>query len=460
MTTSKGGRPAKPAPKWNADRAVWQVRVTLPKPEGAKPDDDAPRKVIDLPNIGWEDEARAKRVALLASDCVRRGEAVPLGVDETVAQWFTRYYDAAADGTIGRKNRGAPQVSAGDRRARFMKWIAPIIGSQPMARVTSDALRPVVKRLDAEIRTRAKFYDAGEKQEKGRKPGLAAKAARNIWGELTAAFREASTSKHDDLRVRSDDPTRGVQPPSSAEEREQAALYPSEVLALLSAPSETVPPYRRALYAVAGYAGLRVGELRGLTAEDVDLEHDVINVRRQNRAGKGSARTKTRAGRRQVPIEPTLRPLLEALMDHSEDGKPLLRVPPPEDCAELVRRDLLAAGCDREELFADDGERSHFTFHGLRHTCLTHWAVAGRPLPWLLSAAGHTSYEVTQRYIDAGMVMRGSFGQPHPPMPPGLLLEVSDGSGIWTPKQWAKSPESLRPQRELNPCYRRERPVS
>jgi integrase len=107
------------------------------------------------------------------------------------------------------------------------------------------------------------------------------------------------------------------------------------------APSETVP--RR--YAIAAHAGLRVGELRGLTADAIDLEHEVINVRRQNRAGKGTARTKTRAGRRQVPIEPALLPLLEALLEQASDGEPLLRVPPPEDCAELCQKDLIAVGC-------------------------------------------------------------------------------------------------------------------
>jgi integrase len=296
------GRPAKPKPKWNPDRAVWQVRVTMPKAPDARAADEAPRKMVDLPGIAQDDEARAQRVALLVSDSMRRGEAAPLGSDETVSQWFARYYDAAAAGHVGRKNRGAPQVSAGDRRGRFQKWIAPVIGSLPMARITADMLRPVVKALDAQIRARAKFYEAGTKQEHGRKPGLSAKAARNIWGELTAAFRESCTSKVDDLRVRSDDPTRGVQPPSSAEEREQTALYPSELLALLSAPGDRVPTHRRVLYAFAAYAGLRVGELRGLSAADVDLEHGVITVRRQNRAGKGTlTRTKTRAGRRQVP---------------------------------------------------------------------------------------------------------------------------------------------------------------
>src|SRR5262249_38279654 len=151
---------------------------------------------------------------------------------------------------------------------------------------------------------------------KGRKPGLSAKAARNIWGELTAGFREACTSKLEGLRVRTDNPTQSVQPPATTGEREQAALYPSELVALLS--HERVPLARRVLYAGAAYTGLRVGELRGLTSASVDFDHGVINVRRQRRAVAGKARfarTKTSAGRRQVPIESALVPLLEQLVD-------------------------------------------------------------------------------------------------------------------------------------------------
>jgi hypothetical protein len=151
-----------------------------------------------------------------------------------------------------------------------------------------------------------------------------------------------------------------------------------------------------------------------------------------------------------VPIEPAIAPLLEVLAEQSADGNALLRVPPPEDCAELVRKDLLAAGCEREELFADDAERQHFTFHGLRHTCITHWAVAGRPVQWL-AAAGHTDLATTQGYVDTGILLRGSFGRPHPPIPDALVREVLANT-VWnTVSGPSKLPKLLRPQRELNP---------
>ncbi len=440
---SRRGRPPTGCPKWNPEKCLWEARVLMPS--GA-------RRPVALTGIPEHDVERAHAVAKAVAIRHHEGGYVGAAAGETVNEWFARYYKAAERGDVGRKNRGAPQVSARDRERRFLYWISPLIGTKPMATIGADELRLVVRKLDEAIRVRERFYAEASPEEqraKGRRPGLSAKAARNIWGECTGAFREACTSKIDALRVRGEDPTRGVQPPTTTGDRDQAALYPSELLALLGAPSTVVPLYRRALYAVAAYTGLRVGELRGLTPESIDGEHGVIVVRRQRRGGKSLARTKTRAGRRQVPIEEALVPLLEALAKHTADGEPLLRVPPPEDCAELVRKDLLAVGCTREELHADDGERQHFTFHGLRHTCLTHWAVAGRPMQWLLVAAGHTSYEVTQRYVDAAVVLRGTFGQPHPPLLPALIEEASANTVRNTVLRGAKLSKLLRPQREL-----------
>lgn len=97
-------------------------------------------------------------------------------------------------------------------------------------------------------------------------------------------------------------PAIGMLPPTTGENREQAALFPAEVLRLLSEPS--ISSARRRTYFAALYTGLRCGELAGITAAEVDLEHDIITVRG----------TKTKAAKRQIPVEPALRPLLEGLI--------------------------------------------------------------------------------------------------------------------------------------------------
>ncbi len=382
---------------------------------------------------------------------------------ETVRDWFDRYYRVC-------ESRGQRTVKT--RRGRFNKWIDPVIGDLAMAgegRVDREAIRRVVAKLDEQIAIRATFYergddgtDAGEDSGSACKPGLSAKTAANVWGELTSGFHEACTSKDDALRVRrdDDDPTDKVQPPNKGEDREQAALYPNEVIALLGCAD--VPLYRRELYALAIYAGIRQGECRGLVATDVDLEHEVINIRRQRKARGTASRTKTRAGIRQVPIHPRLRPLLEALvmratLEHAKrkqvdpDAKsgPLVHVPPVEDCAERVREDLRKAGCTRDELYRDDAERYHFTFHGLRHTCLTHWAVAGLPLAQLMAAAGHADMSATQGYLDLGSILRGQrFGEPHPPIPAALLQSTVDSIDAGAPSKRVQRQKAKGP----NPC--------
>lgn len=425
----------------------WLARLT-PEKGSAK------RVLVPMPGgIAKEDVAVARKAAAHMS-ALYRGQppSAVEGASETVAEWFARYYDAAASGEVGRKNRGKPQASAADRRARFKRWIEPEIGTVAMAAVTAADLRRIVRRLDEEIRTRATFYDRDDRN--GRKPGLSAKTAQNVWSEVTNGFGEAVGSKRDELRVLTINPAKDVQPPTTGDDREQAALFPSEVIALLSC--ELVPIERRRLYAVAIYTGMRRSELVRLEAGDVDLEHETIRVR-----GK-----KTTAAKRVLPIEPAIRPLLEALVKLRPSG-PLLVVPRGDGkggCADLVRRDLERAGVVRDELSADDADRMPFTFHGLRHTCITHWTVAGRDQLFLLTAAGHTDVGMTRRYLAAASSLSAKFGTPHPALP-AALLDGQDsgrfGQKDETPGLTPRVSRYLRrPQRELNPCYRRERPMS
>jgi len=70
----------------------------------------------------------------------------------------------------------------------------------------------------------------------------------------------------------------------------------------------------RAALGLAGYAGLRLGELRGLRWEDVDFEAGVIRVRRSllEDGRPTKTKTKTNAGNRSIPMLPSLRRLLVA----------------------------------------------------------------------------------------------------------------------------------------------------
>lgn len=87
-----------------------------------------------LPAEGREAEFAALMAEALATTTTK-------GAGLTVSDWFGKYYDAAELGTVGRKNAGCGQVSAGDRRTRFEHWIEPVVGSLPMATVGPDDLR-------------------------------------------------------------------------------------------------------------------------------------------------------------------------------------------------------------------------------------------------------------------------------------------------------------------------------
>jgi integrase len=467
-------RPATGSPRWNPKENRWEARITIPgQGRKAVPMVDKDGRALVPPctinptapssKCACESCAKSRRVAKLISDKKRNAGLVPEDAGDTVSDWFARYYKAAATGEVGRKNRGRPQASVNDRRARFRTWVEPVIGTFTMRAVTSGDLRRVVQKLDEAVRVRLTFYDrGGDDEREGRKPGLSPKSAQNIWSEVTNGFKEAVRSKLDDLRVLTTNPALDVQPPTTGEDREQAALFPSEVIALLSA--EAIPVSRRRVYAVAIYTGMRRSELARLDAAGVDFEHDVIRVQ-----GK-----KTAAAKRTIPIEATLRPLLEALAKERKTG-PLVDVPRADGkggASDLVKKDLERAEILRPDLSRDDAEHMPFNFHGLRHTCITHWTVAGRDQLFLLTAGGHTDVTMTKRYLAAASSLSKKFGTPHPPIPDVLLKPPAppegaggfrSGSGVsarQTRRSARNSRNVLRPQRELNPCYRRERPVS
>lgn len=348
------------------------------------------------------DEALA-RAAEYAQRVRTKGYARAVGpVDgETCSAWWERYL-------AHREAKG--QASVKDARARVVNWVLPLIGAIPIRVVTREDLERVVRALDVAVRN-------GD---------IEWKTAENIWGEVTSAFRQASTSKDPALRVREDNPAANVQGPDRGIEKDKPILYPDEAIALLA--SERVPLNRRIAYAFAIYTGARANELAALTAEDVDLAHGhgrIAIARQVDRNTGGDRQTKTKKAR-SIDIEPALLPLVRALVASRSEGR-LLHLPPDEDRAELLRKDLKTAGVMRADLFVkNDPSREWIKFHNLRDTCLTWMAVRGDSAPQIQHRAGHSDYAMTQKYTAAGMNLRRALGVPFPPLPRGLVPGRTD----------------------------------
>jgi hypothetical protein len=141
------------------------------------------------------------------------------------------------------------------------------------------------------------------------------------------------------------------------------------------------------------------------------------------RTGHGTGAGVPRVEVLPVDIEPHLYPLVKALVACPEGkGKRLLHMPPPEDRAELLRRDLGVVGITRAALFVEHGPLQRaIVFHDLRDTGLTHMAVRGDSPILIRWAGGHTDFKTMQGYIARGRTERRRIGEPLPPLPPSLL---------------------------------------
>lgn len=196
-------------------------------------------------------------------------------------------------------------------------------------------------------------------------------------------------------------------------------LYPNEFLQVVA--SSDVSLADRRLVALAVYLFVRPGELEALQWEDIDLEHQVVDIHSAvDRKKDKTTTTKTETPRRN-PIEPTLMPLLKVM--HREAGG-TGRVAPPmlAKLAPFLHRCLEAAKVKRAVLFANTKTQKRITFYDLRATGITWMAVRGDKPEVIKRRAGHNRYETTEGYIrEAENLDPKTFGAPFPPLPRSLL---------------------------------------
>ena len=146
----------------------------------------------------------------------------------------------------------------------------------------------------------------------------------------------------------------------------------------------------RTAIAVAAFAGLRSGEVRGLEVRDIDLALGRIYVRRA--LSEDEVTTPKSGNDRVIAIAPQLRPILEEAV-RSKLPKARLIV---SGRGATPRRQHILARLKALELRLGVPE---WTFHQFRHHFCTELVRSGAHVEVVRRLSGHASLDVLQRYV-------------------------------------------------------------
>jgi integrase len=166
-------------------------------------------------------------------------------------------------------------------------------------------------------------------------------------------------------------------------------LVPAEIQRLLAA---SAGPQDAAIFAVAAFAGLRVGELRALRWKDLNFELSILHVRGSYTLGHLET---PKSGRvRSVPLIPQAaeRLLLLRQRTYSVAGSDLVFVKPSGG--------FIDDSCLRRRFYTALARAGlpHMRMHDLRHSFGT-LAVQAFPLPEVAAVMGHADITTTMIYI-------------------------------------------------------------
>lgn len=273
----------------------------------------------------------------------------------------------ACESWLAKAEAGAVQNKSGDPykpsvirsyETSLRLHVLPEIGSKKLHRVRRSELQALVDRLQLT-----------------RSPST----VRNAVMPLRAVYRRAVL-----LDLVASNPTIGLALPSVTGSRHRVAS-PDEAAALLRA----LPEMDRAPWATAMYAGLRLGELRALEWEAVELERGLIRVEFNWDPKKGKVRPKSRSGQRTVAIPGVLRAYLEAHENISgrRSGRVFGRSVTQPFCDSSLR--------ERAKRIWTSESMNHIGFHEARHTYATLMIAAGVNAKTLSTMMGHKSISIT-----------------------------------------------------------------
>ena len=300
---------------------------------------------------------------------VRMG-ALRAASDQTLRQASQTWLEQAREGAIRNRSgdRFKPSVLRGYEQGLRLH-VLPSLGAHKLARITTSDLQAQVERWQA--------------------AGMNPSTIRNALLPLRAIYRRACA--RDGLPI---NPTSGLELPAVRGSRDRI-VSPGEATTLVAA----LPEGDRALWATAMYAGLRLGELRALRHEHLDLKGGRIRVQASWDPREGLIAPKSRAGTRTVPIPSVLSAhLARYRLAHGASGLFFGRTPDrpfqPTSVMNRARRAWKAAGLEP------------VTLHECRHTFASLMIAAGVNAKALSTYMGHATLSITlDRY---GHLMPGN----------------------------------------------------
>jgi len=146
----------------------------------------------------------------------------------------------------------------------------------------------------------------------------------------------------------------------------------------------------KALFHLAGYTGLRSGELVGLRVEDLKLEHGVIEVRRSVWNGMEGL-TKTKSGKRNVFIDSATIKMLRDFLAGRQAGRVFQsQAGTPLENRDICRR-ILTPICERLGILPGG-------MHAFRHGRVSHMQSSMMPGDFVKNQIGHSSLRITSNY--------------------------------------------------------------
>ena len=180
-----------------------------------------------------------------------------------------------------------------------------------------------------------------------------------------------------------------------SERHEPDRVFPTkdEIRALIA----NAPPRHQPLVLTAIFTGMRMSELRGLMWDAVDFDRSIITVRKRADRYCDMGNTKSKSGRREIPMGPQLARVLKEWKLACPTGKLALVFPNGAGRVEthsniynrIFKPLMLLCGIV-------DGEGApRFSLHALRHAAASLFIEQGWPPKKIQTMLGHSSITMT-----------------------------------------------------------------